>query len=96
MNIKKFFHFSILAMKLKHEKLKIFKIRFVFKSRNELYFQYTDTDKIKSKNLLSMKIVVNYLDFVFHIEVKTKSKYKILNFVFQLSETRNGTLGTWI
>ena len=30
-----------------------------------------------------MKIVVNYLNFVFHIEVKAKSKYKILNFVFQ-------------
>ena len=30
-----------------------------------------------------MKIVVNYSDFVFHIEVKTKFKYKILNFVFQ-------------
>ena len=26
---------------------------------------------------------VNYLDFVFRIEVKTKSKYRILNFVFQ-------------
>ena len=30
-----------------------------------------------------MKTVVNYLIFVFHIEVKTKSKNKILNFVFQ-------------
>ena len=39
--------------------------------------------KIQSKNLLNMKIVVNYLNFVFQIEVNTKSKYKILNFVFQ-------------
>ena len=39
--------------------------------------------KIQTKNLLNMKMVVNYLNFVFHIEVKTKSKYKILNFVFQ-------------
>ena len=39
--------------------------------------------KIQSKNLLNMKIVVNYLNFVFHIELKTKSKYKILDFVFQ-------------
>ena len=31
---------------------------------------------------LNTKIVVKYLNFVFHIEVKTK-KYKILNFVFQ-------------
>ena len=29
-------------MKLKNEKWKHFKIRFVFKSKNELYFQYTD------------------------------------------------------
>ena len=42
MNFKKFFHFSILVMKLKNEKRKIFKIRFVFKSKNELYFRYTD------------------------------------------------------
>ena len=31
-----------------------------------------------------MKIVVNYLNFVFHIEVKTRFNDKILNFVFQL------------
>ena len=30
-----------------------------------------------------MKIVVNYLNFVFDIEVKTKSNHKLLNFVFQ-------------
>ena len=30
-----------------------------------------------------MKIVVNYLNFVFHIEIKTKSNYQFLNFVFQ-------------
>ena len=30
-----------------------------------------------------MKMVVSYLDFVFFIEVKAKSKYRILNFVFQ-------------
>ena len=41
------------------------------------------TSKIQSKNLLNMKIVVNYLNFVFHIEVKTKSNDKFLNFVFQ-------------
>ena len=29
-------------------------------------------------------MVVNYLNFVFHIEVKTKSKYKSLSFVFQI------------
>ena len=30
-----------------------------------------------------MKIVVNYLNFVFHIEVKIKSIHKFFNFVFQ-------------
>ena len=39
--------------------------------------------KIQSKDLLNMKIVVNYLNCFFHIEVKTKSKYKTLNFAFQ-------------
>ena len=39
--------------------------------------------KIQRKNLLNMKMVVSYLNFVFFIEVKVKSKYRILNFVFQ-------------
>ena len=43
MNFKKLFHFSILVVKMKNKKRKIFKIRFVFKSKNELYFRYTDS-----------------------------------------------------
>ena len=39
--------------------------------------------KIQRKNLLNMKVVVGYLNFVFFIEVKAKSKYRTLNFVFQ-------------
>ena len=39
--------------------------------------------KIQSKTLLNMLMVVKYLNFVFHMEAKTKSNYKILNFVFQ-------------
>ena len=39
--------------------------------------------KIQRKNLLNMKMVVSYLNFVFFIEVKAKFKYRILNFVFQ-------------
>ena len=31
-----------------------------------------------------MKVVFNYLNFDFLSEVKTKSKYRILNFVFQI------------
>ena len=51
---------------------------------------------MQSKNLLNMKIVINYLNFVFILSVKTKSKYRILNFFFSLSKTRKGTLGTRI
>ena len=44
-----------------------------------------------------MKMVVSYLNFVFFIEAKAKSKYRILNFVFQfIKKKRNGTLGTRI
>ena len=42
--------------------------------------------KVRSKNLSNMKIVVHYLNFDFHIEVKSKSKNKILNFVFQFTK----------
>ena len=37
--------------------------------------------KIQGKTLLNMKMVVKYLNFVFHVEFKTKSTYEILNFV---------------
>ena len=39
--------------------------------------------KIQRKDLLNMKMVVSYLNFVFFIEVKAKSKYRFFNFVFQ-------------
>ena len=39
--------------------------------------------KFISKNLLNIKMVVNYFNFVFHNDVKTKSMHKILNFLFQ-------------
>ena len=35
-----------------------------------------------------MKMIANYLNFVFRIEVKTKSKYGILNFVVQFFKNR--------
>ena len=38
---------------------------------------------IQRKNLLNMKMVVSYLNFVFFIKVKAKSKYRILSFVFE-------------
>ena len=65
-------------MKMKNEKQTVF--RFLFFYENEKRMRVL---KIQSKTLLNMKMVVQYLNFVFHIEVKTKSNYKILNFVFQ-------------
>ena len=65
-------------MKMKNEKQTVF--RFLFFYENEKRMRVL---KIQSKTLLNMKMVVKYLNFVFHIEVKTKSNYKILNFVFQ-------------
>ena len=55
-------------------------VRFPFFYENEKRMKLL---KIQSKNLLNMKAVVNYLNFVFLTEVKSKSKYRILNFVFQ-------------
>ena len=52
--------------------------------------------KIEGKILLNKKIVVSYLNFVFHIAVKTKCYDKILNFVFNSLKTRNFTSGTRI
>ena len=44
------------------------------------------------KKILNMKIVVSYLNFTFHVEVKTKSQYKILNFSFQIYQKHEMTL----
>ena len=49
--------------------------------------------KMRTKNSLNMNIVVNYLNFTYHIEIKTKSKYKILNFLFQLIKNMNRQFG---
>ena len=48
--------------------------------------------KIRSKNLLNLKTVVNHLNFILHIRVKTKSCTKFWISCFNLSKTRNGTL----
>ena len=65
-------------MKTKNEKQTVFSFPFFYENEKQMKVL-----KIQTKNLLNMKMVVNYLNFVFRIEVKTKSKYKILNFVFQ-------------
>ena len=50
--------------------------------------------KIQRKNLLNMKMVVSYLNFVFFIEVKAKSKYRILNFAFQF--IKKNKMALWV
>ena len=65
MNFREFFHFSILVMKLKNEKRKIFKIRFVFKSKNELYFRHTDLATIFIFNRFFLWIFNPFIPFSF-------------------------------
>ena len=66
-------------MKMKNEKRTVFRFPFFYENKKRMKLL-----KIKRKNLWNMKMVVNYLNFVFLNEVKPKSKYRILNVVFQL------------
>ena len=63
---------------MKNEKQTVFRFPFFYENEKRMKVL-----KIQRKNLLNMKMVVNYLNFVFLIEVKAKSKSTILNFVFQ-------------
>ena len=65
-------------MKTKNEKRTVFPFPFFYENIKRMKVL-----KIQTKNLLNMKMAVNYLNFVFRVEVKTKSKDRILNFVFQ-------------
>ena len=49
--------------------------------------------KLQGKNLLNTKLIANCLNFVFCIEVKTKSKYQILNFFFLFIKNKKGHFG---
>ena len=51
------------------------------------------TLKTQSEDLFNLQMVVSYLNFVFHIELKVISKYKILNFVFQFIKN---TMALWV
>ena len=65
-------------MKMKNEKRTVFRFPFFYENEKRMRVL-----KIQSKTLSNMIMVVKYLNFVFHIEAKTKSNYKILNFAFQ-------------
>ena len=49
--------------------------------------------KIKAKIYFHMKIVVNYLNLLFHIVVKTKSNDKFMNFVLQFIKNKKWHIG---
>ena len=76
-------------MKTKNEKRTVYRFRFFYENVKRMKVL-----KIQTKNLLNMKMTVNYLNFLFRIEVKTKSKYRILNFVFQFINKHKMTL--WV
>ena len=80
LNLKKFFYFSILVMNLKNEKWKLFKIRFVFKSKNELYFRYTDLDWLPFSGWKEFWFEFLIPSFVFHFHKNMENE---IQFVFR-------------
>ena len=54
---------------MKNEKRTVFRFPFFYENEKRIKVL-----KIQRKNLLNMKMVVSYLNFVFFIEVKAKSK----------------------
>ena len=64
-------------IKMKNEKRTVFRFPFFYENEKRMKVL-----TIQRKNLLNMKMVVSYLNFAFFIEVKAKSKYRILKFVF--------------
>ena len=73
-----FFNFFI---KMKNEKQTVFCFPAFYENEKRMKLL-----KIQKNNLLNMKMVVSYLNFVFFIKLKAKFKYKILNFVFQFTK----------
>ena len=73
---------------MKNEKRTLFRFPFFYGNEKRIKIL-----KIQRKNQLIMKMVVNYLNFVFLIEVKSKSKYRTLNFVFQYTQNAKWHFG---
>ena len=72
---------------MKNEKQTVF--RFPFSYENEKRMKLL---KIQIKNLLNMKMVVNYLNFIFLIKVK--SKYRIFEIRFSIYQKHEMAL--WV
>ena len=75
-------------MKTKNEKLTVFRLPFFCENVKRM-----KVFKIHTKNLLNLKMTMNYLNFVFRIEVKIKPKYRILKFVFQFIKNTKWQFG---
>ena len=80
-----FFNFF---MKMKNEKRTIFCFPFFLWNGKA-----NEGIKIQRKDLLNMKMVVNYLNLVLHTDVKTRYEYKVLNIVFQFIKDTKWHLG---
>ena len=63
---------------MKNIKRTVFRFPFFYENEKRI-----KVSKIQKKDLLNMKMVVSYLNFIFFFKVKAKFKYKTLNFVFQ-------------
>ena len=75
MNFKKFFHFSILVIKLENEKWKIFKIQFIFKSEKRI---------ILSVHGLNTSLKIEFeIDFEFEFEFKVAFKI-VFSFLYKI------------
>ena len=79
-----FFNFFI---KVKSEKRTVFRCFY----ENEKQMKVL---KIQRKNLLNIRMVVSYLNFVFLIEVKAKFKYRIFKFRYSIYQKHEITL--WV
>ena len=64
---------------MKNEKRNVFRFPIFYENEKRMKIL-----KIQRKNLLNMKMAVNYLNFVFLIEAKAKSKYRIFEFRFSV------------
>ena len=74
---------------MKNEKQVVFRFPFFYGNKKRMKVL-----KIQRKNLLNMKIVINYLNFAFLIEVKAKSKPRILEFCFSIYQKHEMAL--WV
>ena len=74
---------------MKNEKRTVLCSPFSYENEKRMKFL-----KIQRKNLLNIKMVVNYLNFVFLIEVKAKSKYWIFEFRFSIYQKHEMAL--WV